>query len=193
MKQEESDPVPLSQNIRQVYLWLTMKRESTDWLTRFSKALMAFTGSVLGLGLVSLMHELLYGTTDLPLIIAAFGATAVVLYGYPESPIAQPKNLFTGSLLSAFVGVVSYHAMHGFPIWFVGMIAISTALFLMTLTSTLHPPGGAIAFIAVAGPPEIHQLGLLYLIYPIGTGIFLMYLVALLMNRLTPKDQRPSP
>lgn len=169
-----------------------MELKNIDWFTRLAKALIAFTGSVLGLGLLSLIHELLYGATDLPLIIAAFGATAVVLYGCPDSPIAQPRNLFSGSLISAFVGVVTYHALQGFPIWFEGIVAISTALFLMTLTGTLHPPGGAIAFIAIAGPPEIHQLGFLYLVYPIGTGISLMYLVALLMNRLTPEKHRPS-
>jgi len=145
-------------------------------------------GALTGLGLVALVHELLYGTSDLPLIIAAFGATAVVLYGCPEAPIAQPRNLFGGSLLSAFIGVTVAWLMPEQPIWLAGMLAICISIFAMIISQTLHPPGGAIAFIAVAGPPEIHALGFWYVLYPVLTGISLMFIITRLIQHLNCKS-----
>ncbi len=142
------------------------------------------TGAMLGLGLVALMHELLYGSSELPLIIAAFGATAVVLYGCPDAPIARPRNLFIGSMISAFIGVASAWLLPDQPVWLIGMLAICLSLFAMIISDTLHPPGGAIAFIAVAGPAEIHALGFWYILYPVLTGISLMYLITRLMRYL---------
>jgi len=152
-------------------------------IARIRRAAVTALGALLGLGLVAGVHEWLYGDSDLPLIIAAFGATAVVLYGCPDAPIAQPKNLFAGSLLSATCGVLLSMLMPAQPTWLVGMLAIVLALFVMSASDTLHPPGGAIAFIAVAGPPEIHALGLWFLLYPVLTGISLMFAVSRLMRR----------
>ncbi|RMH60472.1 MAG: HPP family protein [Zetaproteobacteria bacterium] len=150
---------------------------------RLAQATATARNALLGLGLVAAVHEWLYGSSDLPLIIAAFGATAVVLYGCPDAPIARPKNVFLGSLISALVGVLASQLLPMLPVWLVGMLAIGVALFAMTLSNTLHPPGGALAFIAVAGPPEIHALGLWFVLYPVLTGVSLMFVVAHLTRR----------
>jgi len=153
--------------------------------------ILLFVGAMAGLGLVAFIHEQIYGSTHLPLLIAAFGATAVVLYGCPTAPIAQPRNLFCGSFISAFIGVSLAIFMPDQPVWMTGLLAVSLSLAAMSLTGTMHPPGGAIAFIAVGGPAEIHQLGFFYLLYPVGTGVLSMFLVALVISRLSSGSNYP--
>ena len=160
------------------------KSQSSNFLCRLKQALVSLFGALAGLGLVALVHDMLYGESELPLIIAAFGASAVVLYGCPQAAIAQPRNLFGGSIISAFIGVLMAHLLPAAPVWLAGMLAVCAALFVMSLTGTMHPPGGAIAFIAVAGPPEIRHLGFLYALYPVASGVFLMFVVTCMTRRL---------
>jgi len=158
---------------------------TVSWQKRLIDAGLSFLGSVLGLGGVALLHEQLYGASGLPLLIAAFGASAVVLYGCAAAPIAQPRNLFCGSFISAFIGVCIAELLPDQPVWFNGLLAVSLSLAAMSLTGTMHPPGGAMAFIAVGGPPEIHHLGFMYMLYPVGTGIALMFAVAVLISHFS--------
>ena len=137
------------------------------------------------------MHGLLVGRPGLPLIIAAFGASAVVLYGCAATAVAQPRNLFGGSLISAFIGVCVAMLAPDQPGWLNGIMAVSVSLAAMSLTGTMHPPGGAFAFIAVSGPAEIHDLGFMYVVYPVGTGVLLMFLVAVAIHWLSPTRKYP--
>jgi len=164
---------------------------TVPWQKRLIDAGLSFLGGVLGLGGVALLHEQLYGASGLPLLIAAFGASAVVLYGCAAAPIAQPRNLFGGSLISAFIGVCIAELLPDQPVWLNGMLAVSLSLAAMSLTGTMHPPGGAMAFIAVGGSPEIHHLGFMYMLYPVGTGIALMFIVAVLVNYFSPTRTYP--
>ena len=62
----------------------------------------------------------------------------------------------------------------------------------MHATKTLHPPGGATALICVMGSPKIHDLGYLYVLMPVGAGVAVMLLVALLVNNLSPRRRYPE-
>ena len=73
--------------------------------------------------------------------------------------------------------------------WLAGAVAVATAIAVMHLTKTLHPPGGATALIAVIGSDEIHNLGYLYALVPAGLGALIMLVVALLINNI-PKNRR---
>ena len=73
--------------------------------------------------------------------------------------------------------------------WLAASVAVATAIAMMHLTKTLHPPGGATALIAVIGSNKIHALGFLYVLVPVGTGVLVMLSVALLVNNI-PKSRR---
>jgi CBS-domain-containing membrane protein len=126
--------------------------------------------------------------TDLVMVIGSFGASAVLIYGAISSPLAQPRNLVGGHLVSALVGVTCYKL---FPshMWFASAVAVATAIAMMHATKTVHPPGGATALIAVIGSTKVHNLGYLYVIIPSGLGAVVMLVVAVLVNNI-PRGRR---
>jgi CBS-domain-containing membrane protein len=85
--------------------------------------------------------------TEYPLIAAPFGATAVLAYGVPSSPLAQPRNIIGGNFMGAISGIVAFQLFGDAP-W-VMALAVATAIKLMQLTKTVHPPGGAVALVSV--------------------------------------------
>ena len=105
-----------------------------------------------------------------------------------RSPLAQPRNLVGGHFLSALVGVSCYFLFPG-TLWLASCLAVATAIALMHVTKTLHPPGGATALIAVTGGEGIHQLGYLYAFVPCLLGALIMLAIALIVNNI-PKAQR---
>ena len=122
------------------------------------------------------------------MIIGSFGASAVLIYGAVRSPLAQPRNLIGGHVFSAIVGVASFQLLGSHP-WLAAASAVSTAIALMHLTKTLHPPGGATALIAVIGGDAVHELGFLYALIPAALGAGVMLIVALIVNNI-PKNRR---
>ena len=143
----------------------------------------SWIGAFIGVGLVSFLHFNLFSGTDLVMLIGSFGASAVLIYGAIGSPLAQPRNLLGGHVFSAVVGVSCFRLFSS-QLWLASAVAVATAIALMQMTGTVHPPGGATALIAVIGSPEIHELGYLYAFIPVGTGALIMLAVALAVNRL---------
>lgn len=130
------------------------------------------------------LHENLF-------LVGSFGASAVLVYGLPLSPFAQPRNLIGSHLLSALVGVSFHYLLHD-HVMLAAALAVSISISLMHITRTLHPPGGATALIAVIGGDAIHQLGYWYVITPIGLGALVMLLVALIINNLAEGRHYPE-
>jgi CBS-domain-containing membrane protein len=153
--------------------------------------LWSWLGSFLGIALVALIHYKLLDQTALIMIIGSFGASAVLVYGAIRSPLAQPRNLIGGHVLSALIGVTAFQLLGG-QLWLASALAVSTAIALMHLTKTLHPPGGATALIAVIGGDGVHQLGYLYVLVPAGLGAVVMLIVALLVNNIAPTRRYPE-
>jgi len=151
-----------------------------------SEVVWSWIGAFLGIVAVSYIEHYFLEDTDLVMVIGSFGATAVLLYGAIKSPLAQPRNCLGGHLISAFIGVACYKL---FPaqMWLASALAVATAIAVMHLTKTLHPPGGATALIAVIGSTKIHNLGYLYAIIPVGLGAIIMLVVALLEPVRQPK------
>lgn len=145
--------------------------------------LWSWIGSFLGLAAVSLLHFKILDQTGLMMIIGSFGASAVLIYGAIRSPLAQPRNLLGGHVLSAIIGVTAFQLLGGQP-WLAAAMAVSTSIALMHLTKTLHPPGGATALIAVIGGESVHSLGYLYVVIPTALGAGVMLIVALLVNNI---------
>jgi len=109
----------------------------------------------------------LFRAEDLSLLIGSFGASAVLVYGAIKSPLAQPRNLIGGHVISGLVGVACWQVF-GATLWVAAALAVSLAIVAMLATKTLHPPGGATALIAVIGGAKIHELGFLYAFIPAG-------------------------
>ena len=148
----------------------------------------SWIGSFLGIAAVSLIHYKMLDQTGLIMIIGSFGASAVLIYGAVRSPLAQPRNLIGGHVLSAIIGVTAFKLFGQQP-WLAASIAVSTSIALMHVTKTLHPPGGATALIAVIGSDSVHNLGYLYVLVPVALGATVMLLIALAVNNI-PKNRR---
>ena len=159
----------------------------------------AFVGSFLGIAFPALLSfnllDLRLSRTDLTLIVGSFGASAVLLYSSIVSDFAQPRSVFGGHVVSAFIGVC---VRKMFPVhlveldWLACALAVSLAIVAMNLTRTLHPPGGATALIAVLPSEQIQNLGFKYIGIPIASGIACMLLVALIVNNIPRKRVWPK-
>ena len=146
-------------------------------------------GAFVGIGFISYANAHFFEKIDLLMIVGSFGASAVLIYGAIKSPLAQPRNLLGGHVLSAVVGVTAYQFLGAQRLWLASATAVATSIAVMHATKTLRPPGGATALIAVIGGEKIHELGYLYVIFPAGGGACIMLLIALLINNL-PKNRR---
>jgi len=156
-----------------------------------SETLWSWVGAFLGMAPVSYINYNILDGTDYVLIIGSFGASAVLIYGAIKSPLAQPRNLFGGHVISAFIGVTFYQLLHA-HMWLAAAVAVATAIAIMHATKTLHPPGGATALIAVIGSQKIHNLGYLYVIIPVALGAIIMLVVALLVNNISKNRRYPE-
>ena len=148
----------------------------------------SWIGAFLGISAVAYINYHIIEKTDFVLVIGSFGASAVLIYGAIRSPLAQPRNLIGGHVLSALIGVTCYKLFSS-HMWLASALAVATAIAVMHATKTLHPPGGATSLIAVTGSSKIHDLGYLYAIVPAGLGAAIMLVVALLVNNI-PKNRR---
>jgi CBS-domain-containing membrane protein len=150
----------------------------------------AFVGSFLGIAACSLLSAWFFEPKDTTLIVASFGASAVLLYGAVKSPFAQPRNLIGGHVFSAVIGVAAYLLFGN--TWLGAASAVAFALSVMLLTGTMHPPGGATALLAVIGGKQIHDLGFLYAVIPIGVGVLVLLTIALIVNNLVRNRRYPE-
>ncbi len=151
----------------------------------------SWIGSAIGIGLCGYLSSKYFEPRDLTLFIGSFGASAVLVYSAIKSPLAQPRNLVGGHVLSGLVGVACFQLFGG-PIWIAAAMAVSLAIVTMLVTKTLHPPGGATALIAVIGGAKIHSLGFLYAFVPAGVGAAVLLVVALVVNNLSKNRRYPE-
>ena len=148
----------------------------------------SWVGAFVGIALVGLIGAAFVDRLGQGLLIGSFGATAVLVYGAVRSPLAQPRNVLGGHVISAVIGVCAYQVF-GDAVWLSAAVAVSTAIAAMHVTKTLHPPGGATALIAVIGGDSVHSLGYMYALLPVGFGAAVLLVVAVLVNNI-PKSRR---
>jgi CBS-domain-containing membrane protein len=123
--------------------------------------------------------------TGYPLLIGSFGATSVLLFGAPESPLTQPRNLIGGHLISAFIAVVLV-AIFGSNFYIIGM-SVGLSIFFMYITKTLHPPGGATALIGVMG-----NCTPMFILVPVMIGVVILLIISLITNNFVNHRQYPK-
>lgn len=175
----------------QVYLFKMKGVSVSPPRVNTSEIIWSWIGAFLGIAVVGYMNFNLIGETDMIMLIGSFGASAVLIYGAISSPLAQPRNLVGGHVISAFIGVACYQLFHE-QLWIASSLAVATAIAVMHFTKTLHPPGGATALIAVIGSSKVHALGYLYALVPVGTGALLMLVIALLVNNIPSNRRYPE-
>ena len=148
----------------------------------FLKSSIAAIFSFLTIGLLTLLT---YKTELGIFLIASFGSTMVLLYGYPESPFAQPKNVFFGHLVTALVGVIFVHFIP-LPIYINIAAAVGIGVFLMILLNVVHPPAGGNPIMVIIGSASYD-----YLINPIIFGCIIILLLAIIVNKYLLKKNYP--
>ncbi|AWM32348.1 HPP family protein [Hymenobacter nivis] len=161
-----------------------------ETLFNFKEHFWTFLGAFAGIGLIGWLNSFRL-PTDTPLLIASFGASSVLVYGAINSPLAQPRNLLGGHVLSAFIGVTVQHWVPQ-ELWLASALAVSLSIVGMQITKTLHPPGGATALIAVIGSPQLKALGYGYVFLPVLTGAAMLLVVALIFNNTTASRHYPT-
>jgi CBS domain-containing membrane protein len=162
-----------------------------ETLLDYKEHFWTFVGSFVGIGLIGFLNSSHLSPTDNLFLIGSFGASSVLTYGIINSPLAQPRNLIGGHVISALVGV-TVHKLVGQELWLSSALSVSLSIVLMQMTKTLHPPGGATALIANIGSGKIQSLGYLYVLSPVLTGVLILLAVALIFNNLTPHRNYPA-
>jgi CBS-domain-containing membrane protein len=162
-----------------------------ETLVDFKEHFWSFTGAFAGIGLIAFFQSHILTRFENIFLIGSFGASSVLVYGAIQSPLAQPRNLIGGPVISAFIGVAIYKLLPDI-IWLTAPLAVSLSIVMMQVTKTLHPPGGATALIAVVGSEKIKTLGFLYVISPVLTGSLILLIVALIFNNMTSHRQYPT-
>ena len=134
---------------------------------------------------IGILTLLTYKTDLGVFLIASFGSSMVVLYGYPESPFAQPKNVFFGHVLTSVVGMFFLYFLP-IPLYIVLPIAVGTGVALMMLFNVTHPPAGGNPIIIIVGSVSVE-----YLLSPVILGSAIIVIFGLVINRLILKKKYP--
>ena len=119
-------------------------------------------------------------------LIASFGSSMVLLYGYPESPFAQPKNVFFGHLVTATVGMFFLYLIP-LPLFIIIPLAVGFGVGLMILLNVTHPPAGGNPIIVIMG-----SVSLDYLLSPIISGSIIILVFAIIINKFILKKSYPK-
>ncbi|MGK6314861.1 HPP family protein [Neorhizobium sp. DT-125] len=146
--------------------------------------LRAALGALAGILVTGLLGSLaLRADASLPALIAPMGASAVLLFAVPSSPLAQPWSILCGNTIAALVGVTA--ALLIGDLFLASALAIGVAIAAMMTFRCLHPPSGAIALTAVLGGPAIHELGYGFVLWPVAGNSLALVVLALIFNNLT--------
>ena len=139
--------------------------------------------SIITIGILTLLT---YKTDFGVFLIASFGSSMVLLFGYPESPFAKPKNVFFGHLLTALVGIIFLKFLP-LPIFITISLAVGFGVGLMILFNVTHPPAGGNPIIVIIGGVSFE-----YLLSPVISGSIIIIIFAIVLNRLILKKKYPS-
>ena len=146
------------------------------------KALVAGLFSVITIGALTFLT---YKTEFGVFLIASFGSTMVLLYGYPESPFAQPKNIFFGHLATSLAGLFVLYFVP-LPLYISLPIAVGVGVALMIILNITHPPAGGNPIIVIMG-----SVSLDYIINPIISGTVIVLIFGVVLNRFILKKKYP--
>lgn len=163
-----------------IRVWGKSKINYRDYRTHIRASI----GALVGILVTGYVTEAALGMgMGLPLLIAPMGASAVLLFAASHSPLAQPWSILGGNTIAALIGVFTYMWLKD-PIAASG-VALAGSIAAMSLFGCLHPPSGAVALTAVLGGAAVHDLGYLFVLWPVGVNSVLLLLCAFIFNNLT--------
>ena len=149
----------------------------------FKQSFLAGLFSIIAIGILTLLtYKTEYGV----FLIASFGSSMVLLYGYPESPFAQPKNVFFGHVLTAAVGMFFLYFVP-LPLFLIIPLAVGFGVGLMILFNVTHPPAGGNPIIVIMGSVSVD-----YILTPVISGSIIIIIFAIIINKLILKKNYPS-
>ena len=152
-------------------------------MKNLKQSILAGLFSMITIGILTLLT---YKTEFGLFLIASFGSSMVLLYGFPESPFAQPKNIFFGHLLTAFIGIVVLKFIP-LPIFITIPLATGLGVCFMILLNVTHPPAGGNPIIVIIGSVSFE-----YLISPIILGSIIVLAFGVVLNRFVLKKKYPK-
>lgn len=141
----------------------------------------AWLGGFLAIAAVAALADSL----SLALVLGSFGASCVLIFGYPDVPFSQPRNVIAGHVISSLVGLVCLTAFG--PHWWAVAVAVGTAIAVMMLTRTVHPPAGSNPVIVFLTMPTWN-----FLLFPTLVGALVLVAVALVYNNATRDAKYPK-
>lgn len=162
-----------------------------ETLVDYKEHFWSFLGAFFGIGLIAFLQSQYLFKQESIFLIGSFGASCVLIYGAIQSPLAQPRNLVGGHVISALIGVTVFKIVPDI-IWLSAPLAVAFSIVAMQYTKTLHPPGGATALIAVSSTGKIPELGYWYAFSPVLSGCLILLLVALVFNNMTKHRSYPN-
>ena len=142
---------------------------------------LAWMGGFLAIAAVAALTDFL----SVALVLGSFGASCVLVFGYPDVPFSQPRNVVSGHVISSLVGLI-FLTVFG-PHWWAVALAVGTAIALMMLTRTVHPPAGSNPVIVF-----LLQPAWVFLLFPTLAGALVLVAVALVYNNATRKAKYPK-
>jgi CBS-domain-containing membrane protein len=145
----------------------------------------SFLAGLFSIITIALLTVLTYKTELGIFLLASFGSSMVLLYGYPESPFAQPKNVFFGHFTTTLVGLFFLHFIP-LPIFVIIPLAVGFGVGLMILLNVTHPPAGGNPIIVIIGSVSFD-----YLFSPVITGSIIIIIFAIVINRFLLKKNYP--
>ncbi|MDQ1229453.1 HPP family protein [Sphingomonas sp. SORGH_AS_0879] len=154
--------------------------------------LIACVGAMIGIALTIIVCRGLPPLgPDLPIIVAPLGASAVLVFAVPASPLAQPWSVVGGNVLSTLVGVAMFQAISSLPL--AAGCAVGGAILVMSLARCLHPPGGAAALTAVIGSQGIHAAGFAFAFAPVAINSIALVALGMFFHRATGRSYPHEP
>ena len=146
------------------------------------KSFLALIFTTITIGILTLLT---YKTNFGLFLIASFGSSMVLLYGYPESPFAKPKNILFGHLVTSAIGILFYNFIP-LPIYISIPLAVGIGVGLMILLDVTHPPAGGNPIIVILGSVSFD-----YLFSPILTGCLIIIVFGIILNKFVAKKKYP--
>ena len=143
-------------------------------MKNLKQSILAGLFSMITIGILTLLT---YKTEFGLFLIASFGSSMVLLFGFPESPFAQPKNIFFGHLITSIVGLTFLNFVP-LPLFLIIPFAVGFGVGLMILLNVTHPPAGGNPIIVILGSVSMD-----YLVSPIITGSIIILIFGVIINR----------
>ena len=150
---------------------------------KIKKAFYALIFTIITIGLLSFLT---YKTNLGIFLLASFGSTMVLLFGYPESPFAKPKNIFFGHVLTSFIGIIFFKFI-SLPIFIIIPASVALGVALMIIFNVTHPPAGGNPIIMISSSASFD-----FLLTPVISGVILVIIFGYILNRFVVKNDYPN-